>query len=798
MHLKLKHITLLLSLLALSACTERPAVEDPSTSANGKTPIELSVGGVDSPSPTITRAVITDGTGKTMQAFDVDSKIFMIIKSEYSAWASPYDYMNYGGSQTTKYTVTRGEVAASSNDVTFNTDVQKRYWDDAHARSSNLSIWAYAQKGESGWNNCTFEEPNTGSYSNLLEAYKDYPCNTTALPSPVWRETEIYPAIRYWRASHHQNDDIQDEQSVRCQDLLFSNNIVNYYGNTKVPEASRTDNRLKFDPATKHFPSKTDEWSTGVKKTEMKFYHAMSKITIHIQRGSGFETGSFAFTPSTSNVALSGFNKKGLFHIGDGQFQYIWKHKPNTTTDEETDANAFYIPQIYNWQTPADGDAMTLEALVVPNIHEFLQSQTTPTEDTHSRFVSESTDVMMEFTINNNKYQITSGQLYTALHGQSGATEKTDNGTYIPMEAGKNYVFTFTIGKQLINNISAKLAAWDNVIATGQDPSNAYVRVSVKTNEGSAIQGNPNFDLYRAPGAVYEGSDYNSYADYTWENGYEKSTSLAETSTNSGVYKTEWYWPDNKTFYHFRTISPKETAIDGNSATTYISITGGAIKEGSVTATDYVWGAPFKTDSPSPDVYSFTSGYCNNETKANGQLYKAIGATTDNITLIQHHMTTQVFVDLENDNTVAEANRVNITGATVQLINIAKNAKLYLGNGLVTEYSNFDDVTMTADAHAAASPIPAYDYSYGVLPQLLSNNNGTKKVGIKITTTDGNVYIIDDIKTIKIGDNAITEWLPGRKYYYKFTLKKSGITNLSATIVNWETVTADNEDVTIK
>lgn len=793
MHLKLKHITLLLSLLALSACTERPAVEDPSTSANGKTPIELSVGGVDSPSPTITRAVITDGTDKTMQAFDVNSKIFMIIKSEYSALASPYDYMNYGGSQTTKYTVTRGEVAASSNDVTFNTDEQKRYWDDAHARSSNLSIWAYAQKGESTWNNCTFEEPNTGSYSNPLEAYKDYPCNTTTLPSPVWRETEIYPAIRYWRASHHPSDDIQDERSVRCQDLLFSNNIVNYYGNTKVPDASRTDNRLTFDPATKHFPSKTDEWSTGVKKTEMKFYHAMSKITIHIKRGSGFETGNFAFTPSTSNVALSGFNKKGLFHIGDGQFQYIWKHKPNSIIDD-TDVNAFYIPQIYNWQTPADGDAMTLEALVVPNIHEFLQSQTTATEDTHSRFVSESTDVMMEFTVNNNKYQITSGQLYTALHGQSGATEKTDNGTYIPMEAGKNYDFTFTIGKQLINNISAKLAAWDNVIATGQDPSNAYVRVSVKTNEGSAIQGNPNFDLYRAPGTTYEGTDYNTYADYTWEKGYEKSTSLAETTSNSGVYQTEWYWPDNKTFYHLRTISPTSESISGNDATTYVSMTGGLLS----TAKDYVWGAPFKTDSPTPDNYSFTTGYCNNANKADGQLYKAIGATTDNITLIQHHMTTQVFVDLENDNTVAEANRVNITGATVQLINIAQNAKLYLGNGLVTEYSNFGDVTMTADAHAAASPIPAYDYSYGVLPQLLSNNNGTKKVGIKITTTDGNVYIIDDIKTIKIGGNAITKWLPGRKYYYTFTLKKTGITNISATIVNWETVTADNEDVTIK
>ena len=218
-------------------------------------------------------------------------------------------------------------------------------------------------------------------------------------------------------------------------------------------------------------------------------------------------------------------------------------------------------------------------------------------------------------------------------------------------------------------------------------------------------------------------------------------------------------------------------------------MTGGVIKD----ATDYIWGAPFKTTSPTPDGYSFTTGYCNNSTKADGLLYKAIGATKDNITLTQHHMTSQVFVDLE---TVTGDAAVTLAGATVQLIYIAQNGKLYLGNGLVTEYSNYGNINMTPDAHAATNPIPAYDYSYGVLPQPLNNTNG--KVGIKITTTDDNVYIIDDITKIKTGGENITEWLPGKKYYYKFTLKKTGITNLQATIVQWDPVTADNEDVQIK
>lgn len=781
MTLNTKHTLLILSLcVGFAACSETD--ESWTSTGEGKTPITLSVGGVDAPA---SRAVITDGQNKTMQTFDIGTKIFFVMRSEMRNPAAPDGYEDYGYKGAHKnienlYTVCRGEVGPDEtttiDEQTVNTvnfpSPNQHYWDDAHARSSILSIWAYAQKGQPTWNQCSFQEIKDGEKAKIDDSYKkDY--NTTTYWD--WQSKEIYPAIREWNVFLTDNPDKQTKKTVECQDLLFSNNI------TYNEEKSWPDNRLKFDFVNKQFPRNA--------ATLMKFYHAMSKITIKIKAGEGFKADGtdFVLGNSKSTDLLDGFNTKGLFNIKDGEFQMIHARTPITS-----------IPNIHDF-TVAE-KYYTLEALVVPNIHQFYKTH--DQIDGGSRFDRDASNVMIQFTVDGNTYRIKSGALYDALKDlEEGPltdqiTKYSDNGDYIPMEAGKNYVFTFTIDKEKIKNISASLADWIPVTAVEQTPSNAYI--TVEEREGAKITGAPTFDLYRAPGVLYTGAAtetaYNAYADYTWEKGYEKSTGLNEAST--GIYSTEWYWPNNQTFYHFRTISPQGETIQGNDATTYISMTGGTlveVDEVPPSAKDYIWGAPFKR--PAADNYSNTSGYCNNANKADGQLYKAIGSTKDNITLTQHHMTSQVFVDLES---VTGTAAVDLTSATVELINIAQEAKLNLGNGLVTDYSNFGNQQMTPDVHAAAAPTPAYDYSYGVLPQLLNNTNGA--VGLKITTNDGNVYIINDIRVAKDSstNDAVTEWLPGRKYYYRFRLSKTAIDSIKATIVDWKPIEATYEDVKIQ
>ena len=218
---------------------------------------------------------------------------------------------------------------------------------------------------------------------------------------------------------------------------------------------------------------------------------------------------------------------------------------------------------------------------------------------------------------------------------------------------------------------------------------------------------------------------------------------------------------------------------------------------------DYLWGAPFKSAVTGKTVYSTATGFCNATENKDGQIYHAIGATTGNILLIQHHMMSNIYVDLE---TTSDADKVDLTGATVKIVRFAKEAKIQMGNGLVTGWANYENGTgeaMTAQA-SASDVTPAYDYTYRMVPQSLSYTSGseTKKIGIEIKTTDGNVYKIDDISQQKIKNtdpaSYITEWLPGKKYYYKFVLKKTGIESLSATIVNWEKVEAAEDVVVIQ
>lgn len=776
------------SALALAACADKGGVEDvvtppapePEPEIVAKTPIVLSVGGEES--NTLTRAIITDGTD-ALEPFDVDTKIFMIMKSVYDT--SHPDYQVTGDARNPKYTVSRGDVKKKDDTnnvdgktVTFDEKNQK-YWDDAHARSTKLNIWAYAQKGQS-WTTCSFAVDKTGG------GYEKHEYQTT--DHQPWQTEAVYPMIFNWKASHHDGG-AQSETSVMCQDLLFSNNLVDNASSIENGGTglSGSDKSLKFNFTNRTFPT----------ENVMRFYHAMAKITININEGDGFiKTGDNAssdFKFTSTNIKLTNFNTEGLFSIQQGIFQQINNHSD--------------IPSIYHKTNTATQHV--LEALVVPNIDEFMQTYDTPQHDIYSRFVKDdATTVMMEFAIDNNKYQITSGMLYNVLTGKTGATEKTNNGIYIPLEAGKNYVFTFTIGKTAINNITATVASWQNVEANELTPSNTYVSLSLKTDEGTEVNtADPQVVLYRAVDPnEYNGTNYNDWAKYDWNTGYKDNKATLTQSTAGGtVYtakdeSTQWVWPDNTTYYHFRTIN-KGLSVktpEGSDPKDYVSISSGAIEA----SNDYLWGAPFNPTKNNADYtieYSTTSGFCNAEINADGQIYKAIGATKDNITLIQHHMMSNIYVDLET----TTANQVNLTGATVKILRYAKSAQLLMGNGLVTGLSNYDDGTgtvMTSDHHdkvTGDNPVPEYDYSYRVVPQPLSypEDNATMTIGLEIIA-DGNVYKIPDLSQHKVSgsETVIDRWLPGKNYYYKFVLKKTGIDNITATVVEWKDVVATPDD----
>ena len=214
------------SLLTLAGCSS----DTDSTFNNsdaGKQPIELSVG-VES---RVTRAVVTNGT-KNLEALPQGTDLWMVMKSEFASLSDDpenLDDLDYQGTQDSKYCVTvgtTGEKNGTKNPVTFATG-KTRYWDDAHGRSSNISVWALAVPGV---NNETFNK-----------SAKDFSTTTEGL-TVDW----TIPTA-------------QTAATVKSKDLCFSNNVVG-------------SNAMKFNA------SDDPKFAQG----NLIFYHALTKITVKL------------------------------------------------------------------------------------------------------------------------------------------------------------------------------------------------------------------------------------------------------------------------------------------------------------------------------------------------------------------------------------------------------------------------------------------------------------------------------------------------------------------------------------
>ena len=756
-----------LCLLALTACSSDETVSTPQPDQSSKTPIELTVGivgeGGSGDTRGTTRGVVTTGTNMlTPQAFSGDTKIFMVLKGDNET-VSP---------ATSKYIRTAGSVKSGKNAVSFGTEYV-RYWEDAYARDTKLSIYSVCVPG--------VEDATAWTIGSSADYNNAAPWSNTAItPELTWplRGTSV---------------DKQDENFVINQDLCFSNNVSNLSGNT--PE----DNRIAFNTTTNKFTTDRTSGNNPERGGNMIFYHALTKVTFKIKKGTGFISSDPFEFPDDKNVELKGFYTEGTFNIVNGEF--------NSTSMKTT--------TISKLAKMADetGFAHVLSGLMLPGTNLY---ETTPNT--------------INITIDNNEYHIKKSELLNALKTGDNV-KQTENGTSnyalsnnsgVPdthgtiMRPGVHYVFEVTISKQAINNITAKVVSWEEVTAEEQEPSNARITVSLLDN-GIKKSGTADFDLYRTP---YEHSSIDDdYADYDhWASGYTTNKAyLTENTTNSGVYtaysdeaKTSpWYWPNNKTFYHFRSVMPTATTVsqDDNNGD-YITISYGTVD----TAHDICWGAPFANTTGKLTYQYETNGTgkgFDGTSASSHQIYKGIGPTTENIVLEMFHMMSEVTINLT---TTDGTDAVTIDEATMVLDHISASGKVRMGNGLVIPDAPGTPGTQNhtyVKTEAPAEETPWHNY---FVPQSLAD------VKLTITTTDGNQYEVDmknvEATAAKVGNNLlanpyketttgsgkykIDRWYPNYQYTYTFKLKKTGIEKIYATLAKWEPVDANSQDVTIK
>ncbi len=800
MRLKLKYITLCLSLLALAACKEDALVVDTPIPDLEKTPIELSVGGVDSPNP-VTRAVITDGVGKTKRAFTENTSMYMLMKSEHVNVASKPALVT----RTIMFALPQTDNGKDYSEVDYSASNEEakfvRFWDDSYARESALSILAVCTPGmgPGGSNTKAWTIGNSASYANQswteISGSADYP----SVGWPIGNATQISGG-KFLTDQSLQFDGVS---FIKNQDLCFSNNIGNWYGK------GGADRRLKFDFSTKKFPRSEDMWDATTYKTRMIFYHALSKLTFRIKMGEGYTEQEFKFNANT-NIKLTNFYNQGKFNIEEGEFL---NSAPNTLTIGTIDK----IYQRTDAELTADEKSTykyVLDALVIPGTD------------------MSTSDDAVTFYINNNEYKLTRSQLYAAFDD----AQKSGYFDSKKLKAGVHYVFTFSVSKTKIKNLTASIVDWEDVEAQEQEPSNARIKLNLEernNGDNSNVLGSDDaFTIYRAAdnntGAIND-----DYAAYNWTKTYSNADAnlafVAATGTTPAHWKTDWYWDNNKNFYHFRALceahgtDPKTnvtTALRSETAGDYLELA--HLESGYA---DILWGAPMldyaqneTNDSVNlkwsygPTKYGF-DGLDTKATDAH-QIYKAIGPTEDAIKLTLFHVMSDVTFNVKTSGD-SDPDKVNLGDGntektTIELRKIHTTGKLFLGNGLVLGCTS--DV---ANSNFPFTATPAPDSStktitwsgYGAIPQSLA------AVQLVITTPDHNQYIVDlgdvVVKSItydnlanpytKIvsGPNAgkykLDRWYPGFKYNYTFKLTKKGIVDIQATIVPWETVEAEQE-----
>ena len=732
-------------------------------------------------------------------------------------------------------------LSYSYSKVDFNGEAYNRYWDDAFGRAAQISVYAIAVPGKS-------DVENGGTI--LERKLDDNGTKVNDVSNPNWKTAGTENNTMVWTVSPAN----QSENSIENEDLCYSNNIkeggqygryvwksgdypdFKYEANAANPYPNFSDGMLSFqldDAGKTEGPGHFD-------KGHMIFKHALTRVTIKLYAGEGFDMTKspkpFGFTnePVTPNVILHNMPTSGTLDIKAG----TWSNLSNS------DINGICLDDdsrisITN-ENRSDKPAYTLRAQMLPG---------------YTIKEGKTSDYVMSFEIDNNAYYVSQAQIYEALKDKVLPGVTGD----ITMEQGTHYVLEITVNKTAISNVTATLVNWTEVASERFDADNAYITLSsfIPTDNKSSCE---HFDLYRVltesksvsspDHPEFDGTivpPMKGYVDheeiqYTADKlSTENSGGITKNSNGSwdGKWKTTWFFESNKTFYYFRTVWPG-TKIKGDlsmSDPDYFEMFSGPVNTTGTTIStnidddnnhDYHWGAVFKGDI-SNLKYDPDKGF-------ESQLIGPIGPTKSPINIVEQHMMSKINVVLltpvdDAGNYLPQSvtlfdNAKTREVSEVNLINFSGSAKVLMGTGKIIPstdrenkrkvttptYTSATDYCETKDYTFAGETQKYYKtkaYTYCVVPQPLVV--GAEKVGITIQTPDDNLYyVVEDLSKIKVqnvsrssvkqdhADDKIERWYPGYSYTYYFVLKKTGIEAITCTIVDWKKVEGGKQDVTLE
>lgn len=754
-----------------------------------------------------------------------------------------------------RFTKTQATAAPESGSVGYSIvsfpEVYRRYWDDAHGRNSLLSVYAVAIPNRSSLSSSTAADNAIIEEGDLTSAATgEWGADLATAPTHTIK----------WTVSKSQTS-----ATLYTEDLVYSNNIqadetlgkdglywFDYSNNTWTPgtaeahtptgESTHGNGRMQFRLSNTSDPASAGKFDKG----HLKFNHALSRITINLVEGEGFnhstDKSDFKFTDATNKtVNLYAMNYGGTLDIKAG----TWS---NTTAITSTDPLRIASGD-HNSTSSTSGGTTTYtsgykcSAQVLPDY----------------QFNNSSTVNVLDFTIDDNTYYIENKMLWKALNDNAGALNDGKNGldasaTSYTMLQGKNYVFTITVDKKKIESVTATVADWSNVAAANENINNAHVDFTTYVENGTGkTKVTSDLHLFRLPEVLTDINTSTAPDATAYSGAY---TDEATASYASDKWSTNWFFENNKTAYHFRALN--NVACYGTSGSSHQSNFTSDKKafnmyNGAITSNDYHWGAPFTT-ADGTKYYEYNVA---DDEGFKALLHKGITSTKSTINITQLHMMSQINVivrttDKYNNGTsdVAASNSVLLENSSnqceVTLTRLYNHGTVDMGTGFISidKATNTTGITngikanepmtkpatgITSNDEAEASRITIDGtkyttkqtgvYTFNVIPQALKRGSATDTdedfyVGITIKTPDNNQYYVvkrlseilatsisgtpSQNQTSGSATDKITYWYPNHKYIYTFTITKKGIEAITCTIADWTTVTAGNTNINLE
>lgn len=817
----MKKITysILVAALALVACRKTPEITIPD---DQKEKISFSMSDPQGA-----------GAVGTKAGFATETGLLMHIQSDNKeASATEHKYTRTQAMAR----VQTGTGATDYSDVEFTSDAFNRYWDDAHGRDSWLSVYAVAVPGFT-----------IGSADTQLAESK-----LSAPASGTWGTDGAETHTIVWTVK----TDGQTSTTNTKEDLVYARNIQDggtdgryWYkytnndgsdvgswqpGNKATVDAAKTGATGHGDGRMHFMYSNTADHSSAGKfdRGHLKFNHALSRLTIKLVEGTGFDTtpttgeADFNFDSGKKYVQINNANYTGTLDLVDGTWTKTAGTVKLTPSDKATtDSHVSYY---------------TLNAQILP--------------DNVWNGAAASPANVFEFYIDGNHYFVTEAQLYNALKAatNSGGTALTPEqltaaginttAQTVTLTQGVNYNLQITVDKKQIETITAVLADWSEVYAANENIDNSHITINTH-KDANGMTDNSTHQLYLKTEDL--GKIYTDFTYATTDNkGVEYTGTYSQNqvpTTDGDKWKTNWFYKDNKTAYHIRSVnnyahSNMQNKTSGN---TYFTI-----ENGTYTADgdhDYHWGAPLNTGLPTVTIgdvtktkyaYDVENGY-------KALLYPGVTAVkSGDINITELHMMSNIEVVVQ---TTTGSNAVilekDLGGGSkdqcvVTLTRLYRAGQVDLGTGKITETGDATGNSVM-DKPATGTPagtnvtidgteyptIKTKPYSMAVVPQILyrglktgdaiATDAESNFVGITIKTPDNNQYYVvkrlQDIKPTSIGtsanqgaDDPIKRWYPNHKYIYTITVTKAGIKNITCTLADWSVVTGENINIDLE